>query len=350
MAPAAEFSAAQPPPVRGNFNDQVQAAVRVNVEHDVDVYRPRHWEYLDYDEYHRPSFYNPLATDMSFRYFYNGDYRTAFVPAGGRAVLVVDIPGVFTFTAVAGDNVLVGSFHGGCWVPPVGWVGPPPAHWQPWEPVSYTGVPVDFANVGQTVLVDQVSVVGHDDSLPVGQRDVVMLNDSTLARGQIQPSPDGGPPQVTLQQTQSMPGVGPWDDGHQYINAPIQKPAAPPNNQLPWIIGGLVAVLALLGGVAAWVWKHRDGAHERANAPTDTLDPYSPTDWRGAHPDTESVSPGVESSQWPEAPTHVQVVPRLAGSPVVTLRETPERGEATHALRFEAHSGSSTLTVREVDR
>jgi hypothetical protein len=51
----------------------------------------------------------------------------------------------------------------------------------------------------------------------------------------------------------------------------------------------------------------------------------------------------------PEAP-HVQAVPRLDGCPVVTVRETPERGEATHALRLEAHSGLSTLTIREVDR
>jgi hypothetical protein len=54
-------------------------------------------------------------------------------------------------------------------------------------------------------------------------------------------------------------------------------------------------------------------------------------------------------SQRPEARPHVQAVPRPDGSPVVTLRETPERGEATHALRLEAHSGLSTLTVREVD-
>jgi hypothetical protein len=52
----------------------------------------------------------------------------------------------------------------------------------------------------------------------------------------------------------------------------------------------------------------------------------------------------------PEAPPHVQAVPHPDGLPVVTLRETPERGEATHALRLEAHSGLSTLTVREVDR
>jgi hypothetical protein len=52
----------------------------------------------------------------------------------------------------------------------------------------------------------------------------------------------------------------------------------------------------------------------------------------------------------PKAPPHVQAVPHPDGLPVVTVHETPERGEATHALRLEAHSGLSTLTVREVDR
>jgi hypothetical protein len=310
VAPAVEVSAAQPPAVRGNFNDRVQAAIKANVDHDVDVYRPRHWDYLDYDEYHRPSFYNPLAQDMSFRYFYNGAYQTLFVPAGGHVLLDAVVAGVFAFIAVAADIVSVGSFYGGCWVPPPGWVGPPPADWQPWQPAIYTGVPVDFANAGQTVLVDQVTAVGHDDSLPAGQQDVFMLDDSTLARGEIQPSPDGGPPQVTLQQTQSMPGVGPWDNGQQYINTAIQKPIAPPS-KIPWLPIVLVVAVAILSA-AEYARRRR---HRRR-----------------------------------QAPRHIQPVPRADGFPVVALRETPERGEATHALRLEAHSGLRTLTVREVDR
>lgn len=49
------------------------------------------------------------------------------------------------------------------------------------------------------------------------------------------------------------------------------------------------------------------------------------------------------------ASPHVQVVPHADGSSVVTLRETPERDEATHALRLQAHSGARTVTVREVE-
>jgi hypothetical protein len=31
------------------------------------------------------------------------------------------------------------------------------------------------------------------------------------------------------------------------------------------------------------------------------------------------------------------------------MRETPAQGEATHAVRLQAHAGTGTLTIREVD-
>lgn len=51
----------------------------------------------------------------------------------------------------------------------------------------------------------------------------------------------------------------------------------------------------------------------------------------------------------PEVLPHVEATPRPDGFPVITLRETPERGEATHALRLKAHTGPGTLIVKEVD-
>ena len=55
---------------------------------------------------------------------------------------------------------------------------------------------------------------------------------------------------------------------------------------------------------------------------------------------------GTNGPQRPRTsrPYRVPTAPRSS-----RLRETPERGEATHALRLEAHSGLSTLTVREVE-
>lgn len=49
------------------------------------------------------------------------------------------------------------------------------------------------------------------------------------------------------------------------------------------------------------------------------------------------------------SPQPVQVVPRPDDIPTITLRETPQRGETSYALRLETHAGVGTLTVREVD-
>jgi hypothetical protein len=314
LAPAAQYSAAQPPPVRINFTQQVQQVVRVNTDRDRGLYRPQRWQYLDYDEYRRPIFYNPLATDMTFRYFYGGDYRTVLVPVGGRVILDAVAAGVYPITVLAGDIVSVASFLGGGYVPPPGWVGPPPVDWQPFQPVTYSQVPVDFSNLNRTVMVDQVTVVGHDDSLPVGQRDLVMLDDSTLARGEIQaPPPDGGAPAITLAQTQPLPGVGPWDNGQQYINTALETPTGPSHNNLPWIIGGVGAVLAMLGGIAAWVWKRPHGDHaladdaptdvldaptEMLDAPTEMLDARSATDWSSNGGPGSDSDPVGHGQQW----------------------------------------------------
>ena len=35
-----------------------------------------HWTYLDYDDYHRPTFYNPYTEAFNVRYFYDNAYRT----------------------------------------------------------------------------------------------------------------------------------------------------------------------------------------------------------------------------------------------------------------------------------
>jgi hypothetical protein len=51
----------------------------------------------------------------------------------------------------------------------------------------------------------------------------------------------------------------------------------------------------------------------------------------------------------PRPPTRVQAVSRPGGPSVVTVRETPAPGEATHAVRLEAHTATGALTIREVD-
>ena len=57
----------------------------------------------------------------------------------------------------------------------------------------------------------------------------------------------------------------------------------------------------------------------------------------------------IHHRRHPRTDPRVPAVSRLAGPPFVTLHETAARGESTHALRLETHSGARTLTVDEVN-
>jgi hypothetical protein len=47
--------------------------------------------------------------------------------------------------------------------------------------------------------------------------------------------------------------------------------------------------------------------------------------------------------------TRVHVVTRPSGLPVTTVHETPAHGEATHAIRLEAHFDAGIQTIKEVN-
>src|SRR6202008_2400830 len=99
---------------------------------------------------------------------------------------------------------------GGAWIPPYDDYDCPPAPaWQPYTPVYYDNAYVNVAAANRSIFVNRVPVVGHDDTLPVGQQDSFMLDGTTLARGQI--SPDGTA--ITLPTAQKTPGVGPITNG-----------------------------------------------------------------------------------------------------------------------------------------
>jgi hypothetical protein len=255
--------------------------MRFDADHDRGLLRPRHWDFVDYDPYHRPFFFNPLDNDVSFRYFYGGGYRTVFVPAGGRVLIDAADAGVFPFTvaaadlAAAGANAAadaallgVGNFLGGAFIPPNGYDGPPPPDYQPFTPVSYDQVPVYFAGPGRTAAVDHVTVVGHDEAAPAGMQDVFQLDNGTLARGQITQSPDAGTPAITVQATQTLPGISSWDDGRQYVDAQVAPVAkVSPSGMSWWLLSGAAAVLATICGIGVWVWRRFQRAgqsHEAA--------------------------------------------------------------------------------------
>jgi hypothetical protein len=243
------------PSTHVDFNHQVQNVVSAH-SGNVDVVkadnqaltRPRRWDFVDYDTYHRPALYNPLDQAMTFRYFYNGAFRELTVPAGGRAVLDVATVGMFPFTAVSDSYLASGSFNGGAWIPPDGWDGPPPPDYTPpAAPEVYQNVSANVPADNQTVQVGQVTVIGHDDSQPTGSQDTFILDDSTLAWGQVNPA-NGA--QISVTKTQSLPGVGPTDNGS-FLVALTAHEQPTDNTSWLWPLGGVVLVIA--AGLITWI-------------------------------------------------------------------------------------------------
>ena len=261
-APATRVNPATPPkpPTQVGFNHQVQNVVNAH-SGNVDVVkvdnqalvRPRHWDYLDYEnDYHRPSLYNPLSQAMTFRYFYNGADREAYVPAGGRIVLDVATVGLFPFTAVGYSHVASGSFYGGASIPPNGWdVPPPPNYTPPAPPEVYQDVSAYVPADNQTVEVGQVEVVGHDGSQPAGSQDTFLLDDSTLAWGQV--NDPSSLAQIRVTRTQSLPGAGPTDNGSFLVAlAALDEESAQPTPPW-WPVALNYGGLGIAGGLIAWM-------------------------------------------------------------------------------------------------
>lgn len=90
-------------------------------------------------------------------------------------------------------------------------------------------------------------MVGHDDSQPAGSQDTFMLDDNTLAWGQIGAS-NGA--QMTVTKTQSLPGVSSPDNG-KFLVALAAHEQPTDNTWWPWALGGGVLVIAV--GLVAWV-------------------------------------------------------------------------------------------------
>jgi hypothetical protein len=261
-APAMRIDPANPPkpPTQTDFKQQVQNVVNAHSNDVVkadnqSLARPHHWDFVDYDNYHRPNLYNPLDKGMTFRYFDHGAYREAYVPAGGRLALDAATPVVYPFTAVGDDYLAAGSFFGGGFIPPLGWDGPPPADWTPPPgPEIYHDISAFVPAAEQAVQVGQVTVVGHDDSLPTGSQDTFLLDDSTLAWGQI--NAPGSKSQINVTKTQSLPSVGPIDNGSYLVQLAAHEQPAPADNT--WWLWPLVGIgLVIAAGVVAWLYIRR---------------------------------------------------------------------------------------------
>jgi hypothetical protein len=243
-APPVQVDAAKPPPPPQpiNFVQRVNTVAvttnNVTIINNVNVVRPNRWDHVGY-EGRNPYFYNPYTAPVYVRYFYGGAYQTMYVPVGARMLMDVAVAAAYPYTVLGDDFVASGYFNGDGYAPQV-----------------YENVNAYVPAYDQSVLVDRVTYVGHDDSRPVGQQDSFMLNDSTLAWGTKKDDQA-----IEITQTQTTPGVGPVDDGGSLTHAPVQtvaKESGTGAGWWPWGAAGVgVVLLGVTAGTATWAIRRR---------------------------------------------------------------------------------------------
>lgn len=274
----------------------------------------RQWnpDWVHYDEYFRPVIFNPFREPLQIIYLVAGVVQVLVIQP--LAIIVTEVAeiGAHSFTAILQNgvgtlaNVAVGSlFGGGVFLGP----GMPPAPPPPPPPVcdNEVTVVVKYSNVTyKPFVVNCIIDVGDDPS--VGERKV-LIDRATPAWGAWTKTPTGK--QFEVHKTQQLPGLnapseGPLPGGYPLRLASTSEPTSVLGRVIPLIASAVVLL------VLAYFLGRRRGRHGR--------------------PDTR-----------------VHAVSHLGGTSVVTVREIPAPGDATHAIRLEAHSGVGSQTIREVN-
>jgi hypothetical protein len=108
------------------------------------------------------------------------------------------------------------------------------------------------------VEVGQAAVVGLDDSQPAGSRDTIfLLDDVTLAWGLVNDSSSASA-QIRVTKTQSLPGVGPTDDGNFLVVLAVRPFEEPTQPAQPWWPSALgYGVLGVVVGLTAWALNRK---------------------------------------------------------------------------------------------
>jgi hypothetical protein len=117
------------------------------------------------------------------------------------------------------------------------------------------------------VQVGQVMVVGRDEHQPAGSQDTFLLDDSTLAWGQI--NDPSASTQIRVTKIQSLPGFGPTDKGSYLVvlagrqDFTSQQPS-PSKPGWPMAVG--FGGLALVVGLVLWAVNRRKATAEDLTA------------------------------------------------------------------------------------
>ncbi len=114
----------------------------------------------------------------------------------------------------------------------------------------------------ETVEVGHVAVVGHDGSQPAGSQDTFLLDDSTLAWGQVDNS-SSAPAQIRAIKTQPLPRAGPTDDGSLLVLLAVhhQEPGLP--HQAGWLLALRYGGFAVIVCGVAWLLARRSRTMEQ---------------------------------------------------------------------------------------
>jgi hypothetical protein len=170
----------------------------------------RQWDrdWIEYDDWYRPVFFNPFRAPVRIVYIYEYAPRIVIVPPLARILVDAVELAPYSFTAVVlnaanlAADVAVGTFFGGGLLPGVGvpFVPPPPL-------LRYDNVPVQVRYSNATYEPFRVSqIVDVGDDVRYGGRKV-LLDGATPAWGQWTTSPTGER-QFEVHRTQQFPGLG----------------------------------------------------------------------------------------------------------------------------------------------
>jgi hypothetical protein len=217
--------------------------------------RDRHWDrkvrqwnrdWVEYDRFYRPTFFNPYRNPVRIVYVYLNRPRIVYIPPLARIVLEAAEFAAYSFTAVvlgAADtavDVAVGTFFGGGYVPRPGLPFP-----QPPRLVRYDNVPVQVRYpqaVYQPFRVNRIVDMGEDARF--GERKV-LLDGATPAWGVWTQNPSGER-QFEVHRTQQFPGL----DEPQAVPLPGDYPLRLAADESSTLDGTQVALYAAAGAVA----------------------------------------------------------------------------------------------------
>lgn len=291
-------------------------------------------DWISHDNFFRPVIFNPFGEPLHIFWQIAGVIQEIVIPALGQLVTEISQPGPIPVTAIVPndsgepDQVTAAVIDGGGRDPGPGQPPPPP----PPALAEYndTCVAVHYTDAQfKPFRVRKLVDVGDDPQY--GERKV-LLDGVTPAWGLWSQSTDCAT-QFVVHKTQSLPGVddpteAPLPGGYPMELASYSRPSG---LGVFAVLAALFIAALILGAVLVAITV------ARRNRPPG----------RGGLP--RHGANGCGRTRHGHLYTRVQAVSRPGGSPVVTARETPAPGEATHAIRLEAHFDPGSQTIREVD-